>query len=87
MKVKPFEILAGNSGSGKTKLTQLFAKYIAFTSQEKYVKVKGQLNYSSWRNMGWTLEKSHLNDFLPIKEYESNLISLWMAFLQKEGLV
>ena len=29
LKVKPFVIFTGNSGTGKTKLSQLFAKYIS----------------------------------------------------------
>ncbi|MBQ2832751.1 McrB family protein [Methanobrevibacter sp.] len=76
LKVKPFEILTGNSGTGKTKLSQLFAKFInpeliTIEPPEDYVKVKGNLNFSSWSNMGWTLEKNYFRDFLPIKEFES----------------
>lgn len=33
LKIKPFEILTGNSGIGKTKLAQLFAQ---FSSNKKY---------------------------------------------------
>ena len=76
LKVKPFVILTGNSGTGKTKLSQLFAKFIdseliTFKPKEDYVKVMGKLNYSSWSNMGWTLEKNHFRNFLPINEFES----------------
>ena len=34
LKVKPFVILSGNSGTGKTKIAQLFSKYIALKNGE-----------------------------------------------------
>lgn len=81
LKVKPFEILTGNSGTGKTKLSQLFAKFISkemFESFkdddyiEGYFTLKVKTNYSSWKNNGWTLPKTHLSDIIPIKECSCN---------------
>ena len=75
LKVKPFVILTGNSGTGKTKLSQLFAKYVNSYKRSgenvKYVKVKGRVNFASWDSMGWTLDKNYFLDFLPIRECES----------------
>lgn len=79
LKVKPFEILTGNSGTGKTKLSQLFAQFVSTNlfraavdnEKDKYVKVIGKGNYSSWANMGWTLDKKYFTKFLPINECES----------------
>ena len=38
LKVKPFVILTGNSGTGKTKLAQLFAKYLLESREYKFDK-------------------------------------------------
>ena len=72
LKVKPFEILTGNSGTGKTKLSQLFAKYLnSNLNISKYITVKANANYSSWNSMGWTIEKKYFTNYLPIKECET----------------
>lgn len=76
LKVKPFEILTGNSGTGKTKLSQLFAKYISGDiihnqlkiDDEGYFTLKVKTNYSSWENNGWTLPKEEVLDIIPINE-------------------
>lgn len=77
LKVKPFEILTGNSGTGKTKLSQLFAKFISDEMYgtyggddflDCYFTLKVKTNYSSWKNNGWTLSKTYLSKVIPIKE-------------------
>ena len=73
LKVKPFEILTGNSGTGKTKLSQLFAKFIdgrisSDVNDEGYFTLKVKTNYSSWENNGWTLSKDELSSIIPINE-------------------
>jgi hypothetical protein len=76
LKVKPFEILTGNSGTGKTKLSQLFAKFISCDliknqskiDDEGFFTINVKTNYSSWENNGWTLSKEEVSDIIPINE-------------------
>lgn len=75
LKVKPFEILTGNSGTGKTKLSQLFAKFIGGNispnpkiDEEGFFTLKVKTNYSSWENNGWTLSKEEVSNIVPINE-------------------
>lgn len=63
LKVKPFVILTGNSGTGKTKLAQLYGEYIS-DSEKRYLMVPVGAN--------WT-EKRHIFGYLNIMtgEYQS----------------
>ena len=76
LKVKPFEILTGNSGTGKTKLSQLFAKFISSdisssvskVDDEGFFTLRVKTNFSSWENNGWTLSKEEISNIVPINE-------------------
>jgi len=57
LKVKPFVILTGNSGTGKTKLAQLYGEYISTTDRKRYLVVPVGAN--------WT-EKRHIFGYLNI---------------------
>ena len=79
LKVKPFTILTGNSGTGKTKLSQLFSKYIAEIKEhypeiipiaDDFATVNVKTNYSSWYNAWWTLVKEDFKKLIPITECE-----------------
>lgn len=79
LKVKPFVILTGNSGTGKTKVAQLFAQYLnnsEHTPEEKYKNIfsmkRSITTYSRKNNGGWRLQPTELEEL----QQEYNLIEL-----------
>ena len=58
LKVKPFEILTGNSGTGKTKLSQLFAKFLCDNKQELETVCSTSVNFGKPDQSGiWSLSR------------------------------
>ncbi|WP_116592765.1 hypothetical protein [Methanobrevibacter thaueri] len=70
LKVKSFVIFTGNSGTGKTKLSQLFSKFFKeyYYDDEDYLTVQVKSNFSSWSNQSWTLSPIFFERIFPIKE-------------------
>lgn len=97
IKVKPFVIFTGNSGNGKTKLSQLFAEYISDSTQNsgnnsslindnEFLSVKVPVNKSSFENTGWTLSNKYLYDVLPIKESQCDC-DMWVDNIHAKAYV
>lgn len=97
IKVKPFVIFTGNSGTGKTKLSQLFAEYISDSTQNsgnnsslindnEFLSVKVPVNKSSFENTGWTLSNKYLYDILPIKESQCDC-DMWVDNIPAKAYV
>lgn len=97
IKIKPFVIFTGNSGTGKTKLSQLFAEYISETynksvennlhliENEEYLLVNAPVNPSSINHNVWTLNKKSLYGVLPIKEIERDFDDLLIDNIPAKG--
>lgn len=72
LKVKPFVILTGNSGTGKTKVAQLFAQYLskADKSQDFSFVTEVKVGQSA-KSGGWALNKVNSLEYFPgLKQYE-----------------
>ena len=72
LKVKPFVILTGNSGTGKTKLAQLFSQYLESEQITKppFIDTLVKVGKSS-QSGGWNFKKEDFFDRYPLlKKYE-----------------
>ncbi len=72
LKVKPFEILTGNSGTGKTKLSQLFAKFLSVNEfvDERIVSTEVRVGKSSTSG-GWSISRKVMEELIPILDLEN----------------
>ncbi|MGF7118649.1 MrcB family domain-containing protein [Methanobacterium oryzae] len=71
LKVKPFVILTGNSGTGKTKIAQLFAQYISSPKNEStLINTEVKVGKSA-KNKGWTLKRNVLDE-LDVPNYNGS---------------
>ena len=88
LKVKPFAILTGNSGTGKTKLSQLFAQYLENNFSGE-IKKSGSISTEvtvgkSSESGGWSLNRNDLKELIPIDELE-NRYSILVDGVPAEG--
>ena len=76
LKVKPFTIFTGNSGTGKTRLSQLFAQYLERHDKhipsydEEYINLTLNLNKTSCNKSVFPIFKSYLKDFFPFDQID-----------------
>ena len=63
LKVKPFVILSGKSGTGKMSLSRLFIKFLSDNSP---IFIKAPINFSSWHHQEWRLNSNYFEDIFPI---------------------
>ena len=73
LKIKPFVILTGNSGTGKTKVAQLFAQYLSKSENSKDSSFVTEVKVGqSSKSGGWGLNKADFYEFFPaLKQYET----------------
>ena len=67
LKVKPFTILTGNSGTGKTKLSQLFARYIAIKDNDLDQEIIEEQIENELDDFVDNTDEIEEEDFVPVK--------------------
>lgn len=69
LKVKPFAILTGNSGTGKTKLSQLFVQYLMENSQIKeYLEFEEDEDYGDNHQLEISYDDNETNEYITFKD-------------------
>ena len=77
LKVKPFEILTGNSGTGKTKLSQLFAIFLSEKNFETETIISTKVKVGkSHKSGGWSISRNEMADLIPILDLEKDKQSI-----------
>ncbi len=75
LKVKPFVILTGNSGTGKTKIAQLFAQYLEQINEKdikRYIDSEVTVGKSA-ESGGWAFKRDDFFEIFPqVKKYEGS---------------
>ena len=86
LKVKPFEILTGNSGTGKTKLAQLFARFLSEKNfeTEKTISTKVKVGKSD-KSGGWSISRSEMTDIIPVLDFEKDKQSIVVDGIQSDN--
>ena len=86
LKVKPFEILTGNSGTGKTKLSQLFAQFLSDNefNDEKVLSTEVRVGKSSTSG-GWSISRKVMAELIPILDLEKEKHNIVVDGIEDNG--
>ena len=89
LKAKPFTILTGNSGTGKTKLSQLFAQYMMENREigfvDDYISVKVPIGINLKEN-SLQFTKKVVREILDLYQYEGKLDISFNGIKSKESI-
>lgn len=85
LKIKPFVILTGNSGSGKTKLAQLFAEYVS-TSLPNIMKTTVLVGKSA-KSGGWSLNREDFFNKFGSTNYDNNTYPITVNGIEGEAKI